>query len=242
MTTKQIPKLSLYLAGLLIVFGWLIFAVWPSQAATAQVILTWSTDTYIPYDYIGKALPVPGSLIEVVANLTQKPSKIKNLDFDWSLGYKAQNQASGRGQQVFKFLAPSSGRRTLAVQLEIRDQGKLIALESLTIQTVDPQILIYSNQSPFLAVKKYQLSNYQQIDFRAVSYFFNTQGPNNLDYQWIFGHQKTTGPDQNPDRLTLNIGIENLIQPITQNLEVRVENKNKSWQKAKSQTQVTIIP
>ena len=242
MRKKQILKFTVCFSFLLLISCCLFFN--PSQGKDAKIKtnLTWSTNTYVPFNYSGKALPVPGSLVEVTANLEERPSIIRKLDFYWFLNNQLQNQAYSKGKHTFKFLVPSSGSRTLSIKLEVKDQGKLVVSKKLSIKTVAPQVIIYSKQNSFLAIKDHKIPNHQQVKFEAIPYFFNIQNLNNLDYQWTLNNKKADEFDQSPNILTLGIEIEGLIESITQKLELLVKNKDKSNQEAKIRTTITIIP
>ncbi len=69
----------------------LLFAVYcslfivPVQSQTPQIeiTLTWSTNTYVPLDYPGKALPSRGSTVEITANIDSPGINPQELIYNW---------------------------------------------------------------------------------------------------------------------------------------------------------------
>jgi len=182
MIKRQLIKYILSLSLFCLIAGCLFLSPSYGQETGLHTTLTWSTNSYVPANYPGKRLPVPGSLIEVIADLETRASTIRKLDFQWFLNDQLQRQASGNGQRNFQFIAPNSPGSKLEVKLEAREQGLRVASKELTIKIVRPQVVIYAANNSFLARNKYQLANHQQVKFSAVPYFFNIQNLNNLDF------------------------------------------------------------
>ena len=78
-------ELILMLGLLFIVYCLLFIAPVQSQTSEINITLTWSTDTYVPFDYPGKALPTRGSVIEVAVNIDSQEINPQELIYQWFL-------------------------------------------------------------------------------------------------------------------------------------------------------------
>jgi len=94
MSKKQ--SLISCLLFLVFVFCFLWFLPVQSQTPQINITLTWSTNTYIPLDYPGKALPVKGSVIEVAANIDSQEVNPQELNYRWFLNKHLQTEQSGQ--------------------------------------------------------------------------------------------------------------------------------------------------
>ncbi len=65
--------------------------------------LIWSTDTYAPYEYQGRVLPVVGSEIEVTALVNVSGGRASDLKYSWFLEDVFQKSKSGYGKNSFSF-------------------------------------------------------------------------------------------------------------------------------------------
>lgn len=226
---------------LLVVFSLLSITPVQSQTPTAEITLTWSTNTCVPLDYPGKALPTGKSAIEVIAILDwttgQKQINSQELIYNWFLNDSIQKEASGRGKDFFRFNLKESSTKRYAVQLEVKNkQEDLIAASSyLYLRPVQPEIIIQSENS------NYQVSANQQKEFIAQPYFFNIQSPDELNYSWsLDGETAEQAGQSHPNMLTLEIG--QVAQSVKQNLAVWAENKNRPLEKAQAEVEINFIP
>jgi len=228
-----------------------LFAV-PVQSQTPKIVtLTWSTNTYVPPDYPGKALPVKGSVIEVVANIDSKELNPQSLTYRWFLNDHLQREKSGLGKSVLKFPVNWRAENEQFVRVEVRnEQENLLGSGYLDIGIVEPQIIIKPTakngvfpleSSIFSIIKKYQVRAEQEISFIAQPYFFNIKDINGLDYQWSFGEKRASQiSEDNPNAFTLEIG--KIAQSIKQNLKIWAENKNNALQGTRATAEIIIIP
>ncbi|MEA2113733.1 MAG: hypothetical protein U9P63_03720 [Patescibacteria group bacterium] len=241
----QIKK-TIYFLSLIVCCFLLFFAAQKGLASQAEVTLTWSTDTYTPHGYKGKALPARGSIAEVVAVISTWEFDAQKLTYDWFLNDKLQKSKSGEGKQSFKFNIGEriSQKRTIKVIIKNK-KGDIIGRSSyLTLSPQEPEIVLktkallldYSKSVP-----KYQIVSGKKTNFTAQPFFFNIKNADGLDYQWILGNKKalqTSGQNLN----SFTIEIDKIAAPFKQNLTVRAENKNNPIQRTRLTAEIVFVP
>lgn len=244
MKMTQIKKTIYFL--LFIVYCFLLFT--PIQGWTAQVetTLTWSTDTYTPPGYLGKALPARGSIVEVVAVISAQKFSAQNLIYNWFLDDDFQKDRSGEGMQVFKFNIGerASQKRTIKVIIKDREGNMIEQSSYLTLAPQEPEIVLKTKAALLDYSKfalKYQVESDRETMFIAQLYFFNINSATDLDYQWILGDKKAIQTDkQNLNIFTL--WIDKIQTSFEQNLTVGVENKKNPIQRTRLTAEISFIP
>jgi len=222
-----------------------------SQAPQINITLTWSTNTYIPLDYPGKALPTKGSIIEVIANIDSQEVNPQELDYRWFLNKHLQTEQSGQARSALRFPVKWTSENEQSIRVEIRDKEKnLLGSAYLNIGIVQPQVVIQPitnkgtlplESSVSSIIKEYQISVEQEMSFMAQPYFFNISSINELNFNWNLGGREASQiSSDNPHIFILKIG--QLIQSIKQNLKIGVENKNNPLQRAQTTAEITFIP
>ena len=237
----KVKKLNYFLLFLLITTCWLfITGLAQSQTSQINITLTWSTDTYVQAGYQGKALPVRGSNIEVVANIDDKINS-ENLVYNWFVNDYFKKESSGLNKQVLKFNTDITTHDKNAIRLEIKNtNGIFLGVSYLTIETRKPKIVIHTKKG-LLESNNYKIKGNQEVQFIAKPYFFNIDNINELNYRWGFNEQKASRIDENnPNILTFK--INELTESIKQNLSISVENKNNKIQRAQKTIEITLIP
>jgi len=101
-----------------------------NQAAEQSVTLTWTTDTYVPLSYQGKALPSRGSNIEVVAQLDSLQLNPEELNFNWFINNHIEKEGSGINKQIFKFTISESISKNHIIRVEVTDLGNTMNISS----------------------------------------------------------------------------------------------------------------
>jgi len=101
-----------------------------SQAVEQGVTLTWTTDTYVPLNYYGKALPSRGSNVEVVAQLDSLQLNPEELNFNWFLNNHIQKEGSGINKQIFIFTISESIFKNNIIKVEISNLENTINISS----------------------------------------------------------------------------------------------------------------
>ncbi|MBL7154953.1 MAG: hypothetical protein ISS88_00395 [Candidatus Portnoybacteria bacterium] len=224
----------------------LFFTSAQSQTSQIGITLTWSTDTYVPIDYSGKALPSRGSIIEVAANIDSKGVNPQELVYNWFLDDRIQKADSGQGKQVFQFNIGDRITRKRLVKVETKNTaGTLLGTSSyLSLKPCQPEIALETKalllESSNLT-QKYQISANQEIKFIAQPYFFNIKSLDELDYKWSLGGKTASQiSSENPNIFILKVG--QIGQSIKQDLSVWVENKNNPLQRTQTTAEINIIP
>jgi len=223
------------------VFSILILVLIPFAASAEMVInkfdLTWSTDTYTPFDYSGRALPVAGSKIIVNAIVSASNGSPSNLKYSWFLEDIFQQNKSGYGKDSFYFYAQKNSGSFHTVRLQIFNEDRSIFEEqSIQIPITSPEIVVcpssgnahFSNQEN----KTYNLSSGEKFSLIARPYFFSANKLTDLKFEW-------TAPGQEPiisseyDASVLNLKIEKKVPDVFKgNIWVNVTSKIEEAQKA----------
>ena len=249
MNKKQ--NLTSYLPLLIFVFCFLFFFPAQSQTSEINIILTWSTNTYVPLDYPGKALPTRGSTVEVVATIDWPAGREKinpqELVYNWFLDDHIQKADSGQGKQTFQFNIGDSLTRRRLVKVKIENtEGTLIASTPsyLSIKPHQPEIILEAKipfLEPFNSTQKYQISANQEIEFTAKPYFFNIKDIDELNYGWsLAGEEASQISDENPNVFILKVG--QITRSLKQELVVGAENKNNPLQRSQMTAAIILVP
>lgn len=231
----KIKKLNYFLIFILIAGCWLFVSkLAQSQISQIDITLTWSTDTYTPLGYQGKALPVRGSDIEVVANIDDSRIDSENLTYNWFINDYFKRESSGLNKQVLIFNTAITTNDKNIIRLEIKNTNNtFLGITYLSIKTHQPEIAIITN--------KYEIKSNQEAQFIAKPYFFNISNINELDYKWGSDNQEASKTDgNNPNILILK--INKLTESIKKKLSISVENKNNNFQRAQKTIEITLIP
>jgi len=236
---NEIKKIQYYL-----IFAFLCFLfITPVQGQDprAEVILTWSTNTYTPLNYHGKALPSPGSVIEVAADIIPKSINPQELDYRWFLDRNFEKNASGLGKETLKFTDKGIIGKIYSIRLEVVNQtGSIIASASQEIKTIKPEIFL-ETEALLLDSSKYLVLANQETIFKIQPYFFNIKTLSELDYQWILNGTKASQiSENNPNIFTIETG--QLTQTIEQELKISVESDKNIFQKAQTTAELIFRP
>jgi len=242
----RIKKLNLI--GWLLIIILCLLAVGPVQSQTPEIgiTLTWSTDTYAPPGYSGKALPARGSVIETVANIDSRTINPEELDYQWFLNHRLQKAASGPGKQVFKFNIGNVINREHSVKAEIRNiQGELLASSAyLSIEVRQPEIIFEAETTRLESIdltQRYLVSAEQEVNFRAIPYFFNIDQIEELNFDWQIDEKKATQLDQeNGSLFSLKVG--QIAESIEKKISLWVKNKNNPLQQSQAKAIVVFAP
>ena len=204
--------------------------------------MTWITDTYVPLDYRGAALPSRGSNVEVAAQFNSKGLNPEELTFNWFLNNHIQDE-SGLGKQNFKFQMSESITKDHIIRVEVIDRNnyKIATSKNLFLKARLPEIVIKLKSPALGFLEQYNLSGDQEVEFTAQPFFFNIFNLSELEYQWQFG-QKIAPQVDVVDFNDLSIKIGKVNETIRQTLEVWVENRNNRIQRNSASAEVFLVP
>lgn len=179
--------------------------------ATPEFMVTWRARAYVPSDYRGKILPSPTSPIEFAFELLENGRiiNLSNNEIRWYINNKFQK--SGLGLKILTYAPPRPDTGNRILKIEVRNYRGQHWQEFLTIPTTRPEVMILPTGSN---------------SFKALPYFFNVAGLQNLSFNWRVNNQNPEGLPENPDLLTIAeapSGTELSIDLIVRNLGQIIE-------------------
>jgi len=191
--------------------------------------LVWSTDSYVPYDYPGRALPAIDGYINASVIIAVTGGSSENLQYSWFVDNLFDESQSGYGRKDFKFGIRRGEGETHTILVKIFNEDNSFYMEkSTTIPIVKQEILIYPSIKNLLfseeTNKTMAVSSNRKISFVTKPFFFSIKKATDLNYNWGISGQDTTqatGFDSN----ILSLSVEtrgDLLE--TRNLLLTVDN------------------
>lgn len=225
----------------------------------ADVDLIYEANTYAHPFFKGKKLFTSESFINFIAipnfmGLDGKKIPESNLIYTWKVNGSVQQSVSGYGKNTFS----TKGQlieRPLLIEVEVSAiNSSLIASQSLTIKSTQPELLLYEN-NPLLGViyEKAIIGSFflqrKQVDFEGIPYFFaaNTKNDTGLSYKWKINGTSITSksPQENylllqnnnneEGRAIINTTInhtQNILQTAQTSLELTFKKVNETTNEA----------
>lgn len=187
------------------------------EIPVSDLALTWFAETYAPPWYKGKALPIPASVVSVVAVpqiiLGRTSLKPEELIYKWALDDEGFIR-SGKGEQVFRIKISDYPETTHTVSVSVTDAGGRVQKEGMVfITAVRPKGVIYS-VSPLGGIETRSAKSYFATDKRGLfdftiePFFFPVSSRKALFYGWELNRNKVAGSPTNPYLLTVDTGKE----------------------------------
>ena len=208
--------------------------------------LTWSTNTYAPFTYLGKPLPTYESTVRIsLLPLKQPKINLDNLIYKWYLDDVFQKYASGENRQEFMFRPNSAAGTRSFVDLQIEDhEGNIYLKISTNVPIIAPEAVLYpadgsTDESNLGAPSAAEISPGQEQNFIALPFFFNISSPNDLEYQWTFNGQ-TIAKIDSPNKFSLKVAEGDLQESFTRELSVSVVNPLNRIQMASGKIEIAI--
>jgi len=162
-----------------------------------NVALVWKTDTFVPPEYGGKALPTAGSRVTVSALPEIRNENPDDLLYSWYLDGESQVRSVG-GEQDFTFVvAQTSGSVPVMVDVAT-PTGSLRIRKAITIPVVKPSVVL----QPADAVS---VARGAKTTVEALPYYFHIVTLNQLSYDWVFVGSSVRGVPPDPNVLSLII-------------------------------------
>ena len=214
-----------------------------TRAAAGDWLLAWSSNSYVPQNYEGKALPSRGSAIKVSAIPTKKlPQNPDALYYRWLLDGDIMGWAQGRGKSSFEFKVTKWGGDSHEIESQILDSEENVLWRgSLSVKIVNPQVLFKTIGNNYSVKDSLAAGTGQNLTFIAEPLFFNAQKISDLIFNWTLDGQALTSPDgKNPDQLTIKIPSGNLSTSIFKNLSLSVQNVADQLQQSKANLSIEI--
>ena len=181
----------------------------------SDLTLLWSAETYVPKWYKGKALPIPGSTVNVTALpnfvLGNQRFSSEDLIYRWNIDDGPSTQESF-GRQTFRIQMSEFSNSSHTVNVTVEDPTRQIKKQaSVTLNSYLPKILFYKS-SPLGGVEyrhspaAISASLNKLLDVVSEPFFFATRSKNNLLYRWLVAGSEIQGQPQDPSVLTIDTG------------------------------------
>jgi len=203
------------------------------SAANTDFVLTWSSSSYVPLSYEGKALPIRGSKIKVFALPTKTlPQNPSYMYYRWLLDDDVVGWANGIGKDTFTFAAEKWSGDYHKVESQILDsqQQTTFFQGSVYIKIVNPEILVFDSKNNYRSiVEKITTKTNEKIKLTALPFFFNIKKIADLAFNWQLENQLISGQadqkeaDQNLLNLTIPAGT--LDKTLYKNLYLSANSK-----------------
>ena len=159
----------------------------------SDLSLTWFAETYTPKWYKGKALPVPGSVVNIVAvpqiNLGGRALKPQDLIYRWTLDDQ-EDALTGVGEQIFRVRTSQFPRNSHHIRVAIEDPSGQIRQEGeIFILSTEPRVVIYNatplggpevRSAPLLRTA----GRDETKDFMAEPFYFPVASKKSLPFRW----------------------------------------------------------
>ncbi|MBU1102635.1 hypothetical protein KJ853_03205 [Patescibacteria group bacterium] len=210
---------------------------------TSDFILSWSSDSYVPLGYEGKALPTQNSGIKVVAvpikKLAADPTK---LYYRWLIDNEIAGWANGQGKSTLKFPATKWPGDKHSIELQVLDGKETLLARAFTlIVIVDPELLVKQENEDYALTEDLAVGTGKEIKLTAVPLFFHIKKMAEIDWQWILSGQKLSGSDEKEiNSLTIKIPQGKLDKPLQKNLQISAANKTDQYQQVSAELNIKI--
>jgi len=170
-------NLGVLVVAVLLVGGLLSPSLTTAQEAPNQILLSWEADTFVPAQYLGKALPSTGSTVTVYAQLLVDGRFVSpnNYDIRWFLNKRLFKEGRGLSHIGFE-VAPRESQYEVAVLFS--GSGNRSFEEEVVIPVAEPLVVI---DSPHFENRV----SPENIWLRAWPYFFAVDGWRGLSLSWI---------------------------------------------------------
>lgn len=213
----------------------------PSSAA--DFTMNWTSNSYAPADYEGKALPTHGSEIRVAVVPTKKlAANPDKLFYRWLLDGDIAGWAGGQGKSIMRFKATKWNSNNHEVEVEIlNDAGDLIYQNKIIIGIVKPEVAMKKQGDYYSLKENLTVNTGQEIKILASPLFFNIKKLSQADWKWNFADQLLSSPDEkNLNFLLLKIPAGTLIEKLIKNLSLTVADKSDQFQQASVSLEIEI--
>lgn len=160
--------------------------------------------TYVPKNYMGRALATPGNPVRVIAvpQLYKGgvPIPKKDILFTWVVNGQTLFGGSQLGTDATTISMPRYGSADITLTVETRD-GTRSARNSTTITPTKPLLLFYEDSSLYGTVMqspKHFKTSKEEVAIRAEPYYMSrdTIANSSLEYTWsVDGREAPRGAD-----------------------------------------------
>lgn len=185
------------------------------EIVPAVVHLVWEADSYTPPFYEGRALPVRGSTVRLLAipklSIAGREIPAADLIYTWRVDGTVRATASGRGKMSF-VTSTSVFSDVTTVQLTVASADRRVNAESsVRIVAADPAVRLYEDHPLFGTMYHRAFSTTMALPeteatFVATPYFIPASAASEprLRYRWRVNRTAVTPHAERPYALTIN--------------------------------------
>ena len=210
----------------------------------SDILLSWSANTYAPFNYKGKPLPVYGSVI--TASLAPAKSSVSGLDnliYRWYLDDQFQAYASNSNRQTFLFRVKeiSGGSHNIRVEVLDKNGASLFEIEKNIVVANLEAVILPSNangKADKSLSQAVELSSGKEQNFVALPYFFPSASLL-LNFQWNFENQEISKTKQK-NQFSVRVAEGELAESFTKELSVLITNPLDEMQRATGKIKIEI--
>lgn len=210
----------------------------PAKSASAAFTMVWSSNSYVPLGYEGKALPSRGSRVNVFLLPTgpanQNP---EGLNYRWILDEQIAGYANGRGKMSFSFTASKWANEEHEVRVQVLNNQENVIFEStLYVPVVEPEILIMPTDSAYAVKNELSSGTDKSLSFKSVPFFFHIKKTDELNLDWQLDNQTIASDNV----ITIKIPAGELSEPLQKTISLDATHKTDQLQQASSKTTLII--
>ncbi len=177
----------------------------------SEMDIVWEAQTYTPPFYKGKALyshqsGITLTAIPTITNSSGVKINPNNLIYKWTLNSSVLPNQSGYGKNTIT-LPGNTNLREITITAEASTlDGTRSVKEEVVLNSNNPKTLIYERHPLYglgfnKALKNFNMES-QEINLKAVPYFFDNQEDHTVNYTWMMNNQIVSSSG-NPSLLTL---------------------------------------
>lgn len=207
-----------------------------SVITTADFLIDWSTDTYIPSDYRGKALPTYGSKITLSATPLTSINE-NNYEFIWLIDLAKSPNNNKMSSADFIVTKREGGTHNVFLTIREIKTRKTVKETAFKIPISSSQVIVYKKTvSGFLSPLNNSLNigntinPGEQLNLITKPFNFNLiKNIRSLNYTWSLNSQKVDVSDTEPDKLSIDFS-DNISSGYIYNLDFSVKNPQDEFQ------------
>lgn len=154
-----------------------------AEAASPELFITWKSDSYVPPEYSGRALPTTGSELVAFVSLLDD-GKIIDLSGQSVYWYVNGSQIEGGvGKTGSAFRVPGVAPNTISLRVQLPLYKGSVVSKTVNIPVVMPKVKLHS---------PYPDGNFSadSITLKAVPMFFNIEKLSELSAKWTVAGEK----------------------------------------------------
>ncbi|MEY2665396.1 MAG: hypothetical protein RLZZ480_501 [Candidatus Parcubacteria bacterium] len=164
-------------------------------------------ETHVPGFYKGRALPSPGSKVNLTVLLNNGSMMGNNFIYTWRVNEEVLEAGPIRNRNQISFITPQDSEFIVSVQVTAPN-GDIVANRSISISSVMPSLYYYEVNALYGVEQKpisdtfYMIAN--STTFRAEPYYLSSTVFNNPEiFEWTLNGQLSQNPSNDPYELTL---------------------------------------